>query len=107
MEITLEALRGNVDGTDYYEHYLDRYRDAMGATDTPGADRKLTSLALKAYHAIHLRYTDGALKPHTMLMITAMDEGTGIVIVLDVLAEAYEAMEAVVTGILESFRFEN
>jgi hypothetical protein len=50
---------------------------------------------------------DGALKPHTMLMITAIDEGTGIVIVLDVLAEAYDAMEAVVTGILESFRFEN
>jgi hypothetical protein len=106
MEISLESLSGNVDGMDYYEHYLTKYQDKVGTVQGAVEDGKLDSLSLSAYHKIYLYYEDSALQSHKMLMITAIDEGTGIVIVLDTLAAAYDAIEGTTAGILNSVHFE-
>jgi hypothetical protein len=106
MEISLESLSGNVDGTDYYQQYLSKYQDKVGTVQAAVEEGKLDSLSFAAYHKTYLLYRDSTLQPHKMLMITAIDGGTGIVIVLDTLAAAYDSTEGATIGILNSVHFE-
>jgi hypothetical protein len=106
LEITLEPLASNVSGADYYEHYLRRYVETMGSTSAPVDESRSGGFALLDCTMTFLFFNDSELRAHKALLITSIDNGVGVVILLDTLADQYSANENVSTGILQSIQFE-
>jgi hypothetical protein len=107
LEITLEPIAGDVSSPEYHAHYLERYIEGTGSTSAPVDDSHSFALALRDSRMTYLLFNDGELRAHKALLITSIDEGVGVVIVLDTLADDYSANENVSNGILESIQFEN
>jgi hypothetical protein len=106
LEITLEPLASGVNGPDYYEHYLQRYLETMGSTSAPVPDSHPGGLALLDCKMTFLFFNDSELRAHKALLITSIDDGIGVVILLDTLADEYSTNENVSKGILQSIQFE-
>ena len=106
LEMRLEALAADADGLDYYQHYLKLYVDTMGSTYASVDDSKPIAMALPDCHMVFLFFSDSELKAHKALLITAIYQGIGIVILLDTLAELYDAHEDISIGIVQSIQFE-
>jgi hypothetical protein len=106
MEITMEPLAANVSGPEYYTHYLQRYVEKMGSTSAPVDTSDSSGLALLDCNMTFLLFNDTELRAHKALLITSIDDGVGVVILLDTLADDYNANENVSIGILQSIQFE-
>jgi hypothetical protein len=107
LEISLEALAPDVRGEDYHRHYLDRYADTMGSTSAPFDDYGRDSMALLDCRMAFLFFRDHELRDHKAILITSIDNGIGVVILLDTLASVYDSNESASIAILRSIQFEN
>lgn len=107
LEISLEPIDASVDGQEYFQHYLGKYTEAMGSTLAPVENVVPNALLLLDCKMTFLYFSDREMRLHKALLITSIDEGTGVVILLDSLAASYDANEGVSIGILESIHFEN
>ena len=106
LEIRLETLAADANGLDYYQHYLKLYIDTMGSTYASVEDSKPIAMALPDCHLVFLFFSDSELKAHKALLITSIYQGVGVVILLDTLAELYDAHEDVSIAIVQSIQFE-
>jgi hypothetical protein len=106
LEISIESMAADVNGQDYYQHYLQRYRETLGTSDLPVEEPKQLSLALDDPHVAFLYFNDGQLRAHKALLITSTNGSMGIVVLLDTLADSYEENENVSNAIVQSIQFE-
>jgi hypothetical protein len=79
----------------------------MGSTIAPVENVMPNAMSLLDCRMTFLLFWDSEWKSHKALLITSIDEGTGVVILLDNLADSYDANEEAFIGILESIHFEN
>ena len=107
LEISLEALAPDVQADDYHRHYLDRYADAMGSTSAPFDDSERGPMALLDCRMAFLFFRDHELRDHKAVLITCINNGVGVVILLDTLASAYDSNKSASLAILQSIQFEN
>lgn len=107
VELSLEALPAGTSGQDYYQHYLAKYASDMQTIPIPDARLTTLSLSLLDCRMTLLSFNDAKLRLHKALLITSIDGGMGVVIVLDGLEDVYDANEETALTVLESIRFEN
>jgi hypothetical protein len=107
VELSLEALPAGTSGQDYYQHYLMKYAEDMQTIPVPDARLTSLSLSLLDCRMTLLSFNDVKLRLHKALLITTIDGGMGVVILLDGLEDVYDANEETALAVLESIRFEN
>jgi hypothetical protein len=107
VELSLEALPAGTSGQDYYQHYLTKYSEDMRTIPVPDTRLMTLSLSLLDCRMTLLSFKDAKLRLHKALLITSIDVGMGVVILLDGLQDVYDANEETALAVLESIRFEN
>jgi len=106
LEIQLERLPAQVKGVDYHQHYIDRYAESMGTTTSSADESVPGEMSLTECYMTFLLFNDAELRAHKALLITSTSGDLGIAILLDTVAESYEANKAVWSAILRSIQFE-